>query len=221
MEDKLMRAHRWRIARGLAILGVAVGLAACSSAPPRLFLLDAEQTQLSQHAELSADQSRRDVAAPLSRIKAGLSVTVPEYLDRPDILVRSDSNELARLSDARWAEDLSITVSRVMAADLTAALPGAEIVPWPIRYERANNFRIAVDLTKFEADAHGTVEIAGRWALLDEHSDATRASGAFRHTKVASGSDAKAIVQAMSDLLATTSTEIAAQLQAQRLTSAR
>lgn len=221
MEDKLTRAHRWRIARGLPILGVAVSLAACSSPPPRLFLLNAEQTQPSQHAELSADQSRRDVAAPSARIKAGLSATVPEYLDRPDILVRSDSNELARLSDARWAEDLSITVSRVMAADLTAALPGADIVPWPIRYEKTNNFRIAVDLTKFEADAHGTVEIEGRWALLDERADTTRASGQFRHAKAAPSSDAAAIVQTMSDLLAITSSEIATQFQAQRLASAR
>src|SRR4029077_11681892 len=129
-------AYRWHVGKHLPILVLALGLGACSSPPPRLFLLNAEQIQANQHAELSGEQARRDVSAPISRLKAGLSVTVPDYLDRPDILVRSDSNELARLADARWAEDLSITVSRVMAADLTTALPGADIVPWPIRYER-------------------------------------------------------------------------------------
>lgn len=221
MGDKITFPHQRRGARNSPILGIALVLAACSSTPPRLFLLNAEQIPSSQHAELSGDQARRDVSAPLSRIKAGLSVTVPEYLDRPDIMVRSDSNELARLPDARWAEDLSITVSRVMAADLATALPGADIVPWPIRYERANNFRIAIDLTKFEADAHGTVEIEGRWILLDDRSDTTRAGGQFRHAKAAPSADAKAIVQTMSDLLATTSSEIATQLQAQRLASTR
>jgi uncharacterized lipoprotein YmbA len=221
MREKTTRAHRWHVGKHLPILVLALGLGACSSPPPRLFLLNAEQIQPNQHAELSGEQARRDVSAPISRLKAGLSVTVPDYLDRPDILVRSDSNELARLSDARWAEDLSITVSRVMAADLTTALPGADIVPWPIRYERTNNFRLAVDLTKFEADAHGTVQLEGRWMLLDDRSDTTRAGGPFRHAKAAPSADAKDIVQTMSDLLATTSTEIATQLQAQRLASAR
>jgi uncharacterized protein len=223
MEDKIAHAHRWRTGGGLPLLGIAVALAACSSPQPRLYLMNTVQVQQSQHAELagSTDQARRDASAPLPGIKAGLSVTIPEYLDRPDILVRSDGNELAPLPNARWAEDLSITTSRVMANDLAAALPGADIVAWPTRIDRSINYRSAVDLTKFESDAHGTVEIEGRWALLDNRSGATRASGRFRHAKNVQTVDAKAMVQAMSELLAMTSTEIATQLQPLRLASAR
>src|ERR1700739_3462836 len=99
MGNRITFPYQRRGARNFPILGIALVLAACSSTPPRLFLLNAEQIQSSQHAELSGDQARGDVSGPLSRIKAGLSVTVPEYLDRPDIMVRSDSNELARLPD--------------------------------------------------------------------------------------------------------------------------
>lgn len=222
MTDKIARAHRRRIGGGLSLLSLAVGLAACSSPPPRLYLLNAEQVQQSQHAEISGsrDQARRDVATPPTAIKAGLSVTIPDYLDRPDMVVRSNSNELAPLPDARWAEDLSITTSRVMASDLSAALPGADIVAWPTRVERSINYRIEVDLTKFESDASGTVEIEGRWALLDSLSGATRASGRFHHTKIAENVDAQTMAQAMSFLLAMTSGEIATQLQTLRLASA-
>ena len=223
MEDKITRTHRWCIGRSLPLLGIVASLAACSSPQPRLYLLNAGLVQQGQRAELAAapDQARRDVSPPLSGIKAGLSVTIPEYLDRPDILIRSNGNELAPLPDSRWAEDLSITASRVMAADLAAALPGADIIAWPVRVERAINFRIAVDLTKFESDVDGAVEIAGRWTLLDDRSGATRASGHFSHTKIAQLVDAKTTVQTMSDLLAMTSSEIATQLQALRLASAR
>jgi hypothetical protein len=205
------------------LLGIVVGLVACSSPQPRLYLLNAGPVQQGQRAALAAapGQARRDVSASVSGVKAGLSVTIPEYLDRADILVRSNGNELTPLPEARWAEDLSITTSRVMAADLAAALPGADIVAWPTRVERAINFRIAVDLTKFESDADGTVEIEGRWTLLDSRSDATRAGGRFRHTKIIQNVDAKTMVGAMSDLLAITSTEIATQLQMLRLASAR
>jgi len=222
MEDKIARAHRWRTGGGLPLLGIAVALAACSSPQPRLYLMNTVQVQQSQRAELagSSDQARRDASASLPGLKAGLSVTIPEYLDRPDILVRSDSNELASLPDARWAEDLSITTSRVMANDLAAALPGADIIAWPTRVERSVNYRIAVDLTKFESDAHGMVEIEGRWALLDGYG-ATRAGGRFRHTKIAQNVDAKTIAQAMSELLAMTSAEIATQLRTPRLASTR
>ncbi len=223
MEDKITHAHRWRIGKSLPLLSIVVGLVACSSPQPRLYLLTAGLVQQGQRAELAAgtDQARRDVSTALSGVKAGLSVTIPEYLDRPDILVRSNGNELSPLPDARWAEDLSITTSRIMAADLAAALPGADIIAWPTRVERAINFRITVDLTKFESDASGAVEIEGRWTLLDARTDASRAGGRFRHTKNVQNVDAKTMVQAMSDLLAMTSTEIATQLQTLRLASAR
>jgi uncharacterized lipoprotein YmbA len=201
------------------MLGLAACLVACSSPPQRLYLLNPVQVPQSQHAELAgnSDQARRDISAPLSGIKAGLSVTIPDYLDRPDMLVRSNGNELSPLPDARWAEDLSITTARVMASDLTTALPGADIVAWPTRVERAINYRIAVDLTKFESDASGTVEIEGRWVLLDSRSGATRAGSHFHHTKFAGSMDAKTMAQAMSDLLAMTSAEIATQIQTLRL----
>ena len=188
MADKITRAHRWRFGRSLPLVGIVIGLAACSSPQPRLYLLNAGPVQQGQRAALAAasDRARQDVSAPLFGIKAGLSVTIPEYLDRPDILVRSNGNELTPLPKSRWAEDLSITTSRVMAADLAAALPGADIVAWPTRVARAINFRIAVDLTKFESDAFGTVEIEGRWTLLELRAPTRRAPAAASGTRKSS-----------------------------------
>jgi len=223
MKDKRALNHRQRLRKGLPLLGVCVGLVACSSPQPRLYLLSDAAVQPSRRAEVSgvADQTRRDVSATLTGMRAGLSVSLPQYLDRPDMLVRSSGNELTALPDSRWAEDLSITASRVMADDLDAALPGADIVAWPTRVEKSINFRIAVDLTKFESDVLGNVVIEGRWSLLDDRSDAARAGGHFRYTKASPSVDAKAMAQTMSDLLAMTSGQIAAELQTLHFASVR
>ncbi len=61
---------------------------------------------------------------PLDRaISIGLGpVTLPEYLDRPQIVTRTDRNTVLLAEFDRWAEPLSGNVSRTLAENLTYLL---------------------------------------------------------------------------------------------------
>ena len=55
-------------------------------------------------------------------------VSVPELVDRPQLVVRLGANQVALEEQARWAEPLRGAIARVVAANLATAL-GARVVP--------------------------------------------------------------------------------------------
>jgi uncharacterized lipoprotein YmbA len=55
-------------------------------------------------------------------------VSIPDYLDTRDILIRSGQNQVTASPTGRWAERLSLGMTRALAAALTTRLPDAEII---------------------------------------------------------------------------------------------
>ena len=199
----------------MAAFAGLITLAGCSgSPPPRLFLLSSGPVQApGQRAMLSSDSRPvLDVHSP-SRVQAAVAVTVPQYLDRPEIMVRTDAFELEPLPDARWAEDLTMTASRALAEDLNRLLPAYDIVAWPNRFEGPVPYRIEVNLSNFEMSNPNQVVIAGRWVIADDAAGKERASANFRNAALIADSDPKSIAEAMSGLLGGVSSQIATEMQ--------
>jgi uncharacterized lipoprotein YmbA len=60
-------------------------------------------------------------------------ITLPKYLDRPQIVTRSGRNPLTLAEFDRWAKPLQDNVSRVLAENLARHIPTDHILlhPWP------------------------------------------------------------------------------------------
>ena len=83
-------------------------LAACSSPPrERFYTLDAPEPP-------AAAQGAPSIAVG--------PVTVPDLVDRPQIVVRGGPNQVHIVEQARWAEPLRSAIARVVAANLAAEL---------------------------------------------------------------------------------------------------
>lgn len=55
-------------------------------------------------------------------------VELPDYLDRPQIVITESSSPEVKLAEHdRWGNDLSAMMQRIVAADLSAYLPKAEV----------------------------------------------------------------------------------------------
>lgn len=217
---------RRRVRIGVAAAGL-ITLVGCSDPPsPQLLLLSSGPTQMpGQRALLSSNgnQSGLDVRSrsTTGAQAAAVAVTVPQYLDRPEIMVRTDAIELKPLPNSRWAEDLAVTASRTLAEDLNRLLPGYEIVAWPDRFERAAGHRIEVNLSHFEMNSPSQVVIAGRWVITDDAAGKQRASANFQSAAFVAAADPKLIVETMSGLLGSVSSEIAVELQRQQTVGRR
>lgn len=138
-------------------------------------------------------------------------VTLPGYLDRPELVVRVSDNEIALSETDRWAEPLAENLVRTLEENLSSLLPGSTYVDYPWFESRAPDFALALDVLRFESDATGTAVLEAVWRLQRE---GARVGGAReRIQEAASGPERAAAVAAQSRALAELSRRIAASVR--------
>ena len=59
--------------------------------------------------------------------------SIPEYLDRPEIVVRTSANTLELTQGDRWGQRLQGDVTRVIADNLRGLLPSDNVFVLPLR----------------------------------------------------------------------------------------
>ena len=200
----------------LAVLPLAVG---CSSSPSQFYLLSSSATPPPGHAmlkpadaEIGVGSSRpgngsRRTAASL----VGVAVTIPEYLNRLDIVERVSANEAKPTSAGQWGEDLSVSATRAVAEDLTTLLPLQDVIMMPTRIARPLDYQVNLDLMKFDSDSEGNSILTGRWSITDA-AGVERASGRASYSERATASGYQAMAATMSRNLGAVSRDIAAAL---------
>lgn len=97
-------------------------------------------------------------------------VTIPDYLDRPQIVTRSGGNELVIDEIARWGGSLEHDVNRNLVAELSQRLgaSGISVVTW-----QAISFggyttacRLPVTIARFDGSLDQEVVLIASWQLL-------------------------------------------------------
>jgi len=93
-------------------------------------------------------------------------ITLPKYLDRPEIVTRMAPNRLELSKEDRWGESIQNGFTRAMERDLAAQADAAIVVfPW---YSTVHiDMQVQVDVYRFEADAQGTATLSAKWTILD------------------------------------------------------
>jgi uncharacterized lipoprotein YmbA len=145
-----------------------------------------------------------------------LPLHLPGYLDRSQVITWTGPGELRIDEFLRWAEPLDLGVTRVLGESLGTLLPSHRVIraPWPS--SAPLRCRVRLDLVKFGPQDNGEVQLTGRWALLPRQSERPLAVRSFslRRGPLAPSADAALEVEAMSELLADLSREIAAAILA-------
>ena len=189
---------------GLALVAVTWGasllVGGCASQPSRFYLLSALPSTETGSPVTSGQQGTTIGVGP---------VTLPRYVDRPQIVTRTSPYELKLAEFDRWAEALDTNFSRALAENLSLLLPSARVVtsPWP----RATpiDHQITVDVTHFVSQVGGDSLLIADWTLFRGEGPDVLGSGRSRFTASPGGPDYAAIVAAMSQTVASLSREIA------------
>ena len=158
-----------------------------------------------------------DVGAPPAarELEIGVGpVTLPAYLRRNQIVTRVGENEL-RVSDThRWAEDLDRGLARVVAENLSVQVPAKQVAAFPWRERNRGDYRVWIDVERFEQVPDGSVSLEARWALLRASDAAPVDEGRTIIREEKTGSEPVDTVGAMSRALARLSQQIAASIRA-------
>ena len=133
---------------------LALFIAGCAGSPPtNLYTLSAAPS-----ADTRSPQSTPAVVA------VG-PVILPDYIDRPQIVTRKSAYQLELAAYDQWAAPLYDMLPRVLVEDVGLRLPSDRVVAFPQIGDASFDYRIAVDVSRFDVDATGEATLAARWQL--------------------------------------------------------
>jgi uncharacterized lipoprotein YmbA len=190
VENRRARAHR-RI--GLALAGAlfAALTAGCSG-------LLAPEPDKSHYFVLSSEGSSAVEPGRRSDVWLGLGpVTVPGYLDTQNI-VRSDANgSIKYVRNAFWAESLGDGFSRALLYRTGRRIGTGHVTPFPWYATTRVDWKVPVDVLRFEATSDGRVVLVARWTV-QRTKDGAVVAGAESVLEEPAGDDPALVVDALS-----------------------
>jgi uncharacterized lipoprotein YmbA len=179
----------WIVRVGATTLLLA--LAGCSSPDNKYFTLSTEKP-----AALPSQAAAHTVAVD--------EVTIPAYLDRPQIVIRQDMNRADVREYERWMEPLDSMLRRVLTADLAARLGAGRVLDKPAK----DTALIAVTIDEFGQDGDRVV-LRGQWTVKTAGKDAAGASHSFSREEPVGKAETPDMVAAMSRLVGELADEVA------------
>lgn len=145
-------------------------------------------------------------------IPVQLQVQVPDYLDRPHIVVRQGENRLSLAELDRWAEPLSRMLPRALSQELTNG-------PLPLQVNSSSSagteYSIRVQILRLDGKPGEKIHLRAIWQVTRADSD--RGPGKthiFSRTARVSGQGMEDLVQAHDLLLGQLAGEVSQVLQA-------
>ena len=151
-------------------LGTVLVFSGCSVLSPkqdrtRFILLAPTTAASSNYAHLAASPNLTTVAIGLGPVQ------LPEYLDRPELVIRTSPNGFELSEMSRWAEPLADNFRHVIANDLTNLLGTTNIVQYPWYPETRLDYIVHIEVQRFEADTTHNAQLIAHWELRTPQSN--------------------------------------------------
>jgi uncharacterized protein len=188
-----------RLSLLLAIALAVVALAGCASPKADFYTLSPE-----------APRESADPATPITVLIG--SVSVPELVDRPQIVVRAGANQVTMNEFARWADSLKSQIPRVIAADLAQQLNSPRVSAYPMAGDTAAAWRVQIDVQRFDATLGDAVTVDALWSVSPPGKRAPL-SGRSTVREPCAGTGYDAVVAAYSRAFATISRDISTSIR--------
>ena len=192
-----MRMHR----TGWAVIALALFASACSRSPRANFY------------------TLSPAVVPQPQTPGGASpsvavgpVTIPELVDRPQLVVRVAENRVDVLETHRWAEPLKSEIPRLMAHDLGRLLGSDRVSSYGQSSAADAKYRVLVDIIRLESAPGDSVTVEAVWTVRRATGERRRGRSLVRE-KV-SGAGYEPLVAAFSRALAGVSVDIANAIRA-------
>jgi uncharacterized protein len=216
--------------RSLALGTLAICLAAaasgCSRSPrvtfytlepaPRAASASSAAPLVQAPALIAPPAALASAPAPASPAPAGTSiavgpVTLPELVDRPQLVVRVAANRVEILEYQRWAEPLRGEIPRVIAEDLGRLLGSVRVSSYQEHAGSDADCRVLLDIQRFEGVPGDSVSLEAVWSLRGK-AGVTPRSGRTK-VRMPAGEGYDALVAAYRRALLAVSTDLARALR--------
>lgn len=140
-------------------------------------------------------------------------VKIPEYLNRMQIIIRANPNELELAYFDLWAESMSDAIPRVLAEDISRLLCTREVVLFPWRIPHAPDLRIEVEVIKMDGVPGKSTDLEAWWSIVSSADKKIRVSKRSTYNEPVAASGYFGLVRAQSRALENLSRDIAGAIQ--------
>ena len=138
-----------------------------------------------------------------------LPVSLPGFLERPQLVAWSAPGEIRVDEFLRWAEPLDESVARVLTEDLETLLPSHRVIRSPWARSTTVQYRVRAELVRFGLQPGGEVALSGRFVVLPAQSERALLTRDVELRRDPGRADAGRAVEAMSSLLADLAAQVA------------
>jgi uncharacterized protein len=197
----MMRTRVRTAASAIAAVAMSLLLASCASTTPptRFYTL----SSLSATPGEAAGMASRDLTVAVG------PVTLPEYLNRPQLVTRDGSNQVRLADFDSWAEPMQGLFARTLVENLSALLGTDDVLLLPQRRPVRPDYQVEIEVTRFDVDTSGNAVLDGRWWVLDGQGETVLRNGRTNIVQPATTGDQAAAARALSGALIGMSREIA------------
>jgi len=200
-KEMKMKNHLFHVLGVLTLCALFAVQFGCSSSPPQRYYLLSSLDTPRPEMKPSADEQCFSIGIG--------PVKVPEYLDQPKIVTRGGTNQLKLAEFDRWSEGLNVNITRVLAENLSALLCTETIAIFPWRGGIPLDYRIELDIQRFDGHLGGDVSLDAWWRLLGGDGKTLLQSKRTSISESAGGGDYESLVLAQSRTLEKLSHEVA------------
>jgi hypothetical protein len=184
----------------VAIAGLALLLlSACASAPPDQFY------RLGATATVPAATLRQTPVVLIA------PVSVPDLVDRPQIVTLGPGSRVQVNDQLRWAEPLKLAIGRLLAERISSRLGLAQVWAYPAEPGTEAQLRVNVAVQRFESEPGVSASSTVLWTVRRARDGQTR-SGRSEARGVPADASIGALVEAHGQALAQVGDQLAAAL---------
>ena len=134
-------------------------------------------------------------------------VSLPKYLDRPQIVTFTGDFTISISEFHQWAEPLQNNFIRVLMENLSALLPNSQLESYPWKSSAGVNHQISVSINHFDLNPDAAL-LTAHWTI-ETGKDGIKQGYSAKIEKSLPDTQHKSKVAALSKLLTLLSTEIA------------
>jgi len=186
----------------LCVVGVLLSGCTGTSGPATFYLL--RSTEDASRGSISTVGGSKNISILVGPI------TLPDYLDRTQIVTVAGEHVLALDEFSRWAESLQEGFYRVLLEDLSSLLNTPELYAHDRSGSISADYQVIIDVTRFDAVPGGNAVLTAFWSVnsKDDSVPGIRRKSVFRAP--VSGAGFGGVVAAQNQTLTALSREIAA-----------
>lgn len=187
-----------KISTGLMLLLISALLPACLSTPSTNFYVLESLNEPSASATKTA-KKRLIGVGPIS---------MPALLERKQIVTRLPDNSVQIAEFHQWASPLKDNVTQVLTHNLANLQPNDIIRAYPWIAYGAVDYRIIVDIIRFDTTPEQTVNLEANWAIMDEKTHTLLSNGRSKIDHMLNDSSYPGTVKALNKILSEFSQEL-------------